>query len=139
MSLWTQLRKARAAYAAAIRAALTAAGYADLPKNGVAVLVALARSNAPFSEIISDLHVSKQAAGQLVDALEQRFYLERGTDETDRRRVILSLSDRGRAAAGIANAVNRRLESALIDSVGPGGIAEAERTLAAIVDVAGRA
>jgi len=42
--------------------------------------------------------VSKQAAGQLVDILVLRGYLERTVDSGDRRRLTLSLTDRGMAA-----------------------------------------
>ena len=45
-----------------------------------------------------ELGVSKQAAGQLVDTLVLRGYLERSVDPEDRRRLTLTLTERGMAA-----------------------------------------
>src|SRR5579862_44459 len=81
------LRAARRTYGDAIREALDRAGYGDLPRNGPYVLGAIARTGAPLSEVIEELRVSKQAAGQLVDALVERGYLDRAADPDDRRRV----------------------------------------------------
>lgn len=127
------LRKAGAAYALSIRAELDAAGLDDLPKNGVFVLVSLARSAAPFRQIIGDLGVSKQAAGQLVDTLVQRGYLKREPDEHDRRRLNLSLGERGEAGASVVLSAIARIERTVSAQVGEDCIKEAERALAALI------
>src|SRR5579863_3639916 len=95
------LRHARAAYGLAMRKALEAAGYDDIPKNGLYVIggLALGAGDVPLAALIRDLRISKQAAGQLVDTLVTRGYLARNVDEQDRRRLVVALTDRGRAAA----------------------------------------
>ncbi len=62
------MRAARKTYGSAIRKALARADLDDIPKNGVFVISAISRSGAPLAEIINALGVSKQSAGQLVDA-----------------------------------------------------------------------
>src|SRR6185437_6422907 len=81
------LRHARTAYGSAMRGALEEAGYSDIPKNGLYVIggLALGAGDIPLAVLIRDLRISKQAAGQLVDALVSRGYLDRTVDGEDRR------------------------------------------------------
>lgn len=129
------LRAARTTYGAAMRAALEQAGFGDIPKNGIFVIGALNRTGAPLADIIRMLRVSKQSAGQLVDALVERGYLDRTTDEDDRRRVTVSLSKRGRKAAEISRAANDRVTAALLDKVGPDCVAQTRKGLAALIEL----
>src|SRR6201999_2618732 len=96
------LRHARGTYARAIRRALEEAGCEDLPRNGPYVIGSVDRGTTPLAEVILRLGVSKQAAGQLVDTLVVRGYLERSFDPDDRRRTSVSLTTRGRLAARVA-------------------------------------
>ena len=93
------LRAARRTYGSAVRAALAEAGCDDMPRNGSYVVGAIDRTGAPLSQIITGLGVSKQAAGQLVDTLVARGYLDRAPDPDDRRRLTITLTERGHAAA----------------------------------------
>ena len=93
------LRAARRTYGSAVRAALAEAGCDDMPRNGSYVVGAIDRTGAPLSQIITELGVSKQAAGQLVDTLVARGYLDRSPDPDDRRRLTITLTERGHAAA----------------------------------------
>lgn len=76
------LRHSRATYGAAMRKALAEAGYDDIPGNGLYVIGGLAmdRQDLALSQLIKQLRVSKQAAGQLVDTLVSRGYLDREPD-----------------------------------------------------------
>lgn len=124
------LRWGRATFGTAMRAALEQAGYDDLPRNGLYVIGALARGTAPLSRIIEDLRVSKQAAGQLVDALVLRGYLAREVDAQDRRRLTVTLTERGRAAAAIQREAGERIEAELTRRLSPEHIARTRETLA---------
>lgn len=133
------LRHARSAYGAAMRRALEEAGYADLPKNGLYVIGALAlgAGDVPLAALIRDLRISKQAAGQLVDTLVNRGYLARAVDGQDRRRHIVTLTDRGRAAALTQAAARERVDAQLLAKVGPQCVQQtrvALATLAAMAD-----
>ncbi|HEY4125819.1 MAG TPA: MarR family transcriptional regulator [Rhizomicrobium sp.] len=126
------LRAARKTYGSAIRKALAKADYDDIPKNGIFVLSAINRSGAPLAEIIDALGVSKQSAGQLVDALVLRGYLDRCVDDADRRRLTITLSERGLEAAKITGAVVDRIDRALVKKVGREKIAHTRETLLAL-------
>jgi DNA-binding MarR family transcriptional regulator len=129
------LRAARFAYGNAIREALVEAGLDDIPKNGIFVIGALGRTRAPLARIIDSLGVSKQSAGQLVDTLALRGYIERDIDPEDRRRLTVTLTARGRAAAEIARATVERLDAALLKKVGREHVAHTRATLHALIEL----
>lgn len=132
------LRHARAAYGSAMRRALEDAGYNDIPKNGLYVIggMALGAGDIPLAALIRDLRISKQAAGQLVDALVSRGYLSRAVDEQDRRRLVVTLTARGHAAAATQAAARERVDSALLAKVGPQALAHTRIALAALAEMA---
>ena len=128
------LRAARRAYGSAVRAALADAGYDDVPRNGSYVLAAIARTGAPLGRIIQELGVSKQAAGQLVDTLVTRGYLDRAPDPDDRRRLTITLTARGHAAAEEIRSAVARVDDGLVRRVGPEYVAHARAALAALIE-----
>ena len=129
------LRAARFAYGNAIREALIEAGLDDIPKNGIFVIGAISRSGAPLANIIDSLGVSKQSAGQLVDTLALRGYIERDVDPEDRRRLTVKLTARGREAASISRAAVERVDAALTKKVGREHVAHTRATLHALVEL----
>jgi DNA-binding MarR family transcriptional regulator len=132
-SLVALLRAARAAYGSAIREALAESGCDDIPRNGLYVLGAIADAGAPLGEIIDQLGVSKQAAGQLIDTLVVRGYLDRSIDPADRRRVRVTLTERGEAAAAVIRSVLAWIDDALVARVGADYVAHTRETLASLV------
>ena len=133
------LRHARTAYGSAMRHALEAAGYGDIPRNGLYVIggLALGVGDVPLAALIRDLRISKQAAGQLVDALVSRGYLARAVDEQDRRRLVVTLTERGRSAAATQAAARELVDAALLAKVGPQCIEHTRQALAALANMAG--
>jgi DNA-binding MarR family transcriptional regulator len=133
------LRHARTAYGLAMRKALEDAGYDDIPKNGLYVIggLALGAGDVPLAVLIRDLRISKQAAGQLVDTLVTRGYLARTVDEQDRRRLVVTLTDRGRAAAATQTAARERVDAELLAKVGPECAKQTRIALAALTEMAG--
>lgn len=129
------LRHARHTYGAAMRVALTEGGYDDIPGNGLYVIGALALGEAPLSQIIREMRVSKQAAGQLVDALVLRGYLDRQVDAQDRRRLTVTLTERGRAAADTQMAAREAIDSELVARVGAETVRHAREALAALIEI----
>ncbi len=132
-SLPALLRTARRTYGAAIRHSLAEAGFDDVPRNGIFVIGAIARTGAPLSEIIEQLGVSKQAAGQLVDTLVLRGYLNRAVDPADRRRLVVVLTERGEAAATLTRSAVDRVDSELAARVGDDRVAGTRATLVALI------
>jgi DNA-binding MarR family transcriptional regulator len=125
------LRHARYTYGSAMRRALDAAGYDDLPANGLYVIGGLAKDDGgiPLGELIRQLRISKQAAGQLVDTLVMRGYLERATDPQDRRKLTLNLTERGRAAAEAQNGAREVIDSELVSRAGADNVRIAKGVL----------
>lgn len=131
------LRHARVTYGTAMRRALADAGYDDLPRNGLYVIggLALGAGDAPLGALIKELRISKQAAGQLVDTLVSRGYLQRTIDEHDRRRLTVTLTERGRDAAKTQAIAREAIDAELTTRVGESGVKAARRALAALIDI----
>lgn len=131
------LRHGRNTYGAAMRKALDTAGYDDIPGNGLYVIGGLAfgAPEIPLGQLIKELRISKQAAGQLVDTLVTRGYLERSIDKEDRRKLTVTLTERGRAAAATQAAAREKIDAELQASVGQDDILRTRRTLAVLIDI----
>jgi DNA-binding MarR family transcriptional regulator len=128
----TLLRAARATYAAAFRSAHHEAGFVDIPRDGAFVIGSISHGGSPLSEIIARLRISKQAAGQLVETLVLRGYLVRSVDPDDRRRMKVSLTERGTAVATVGRTTLARVDAALVARVGAEYVAHTRATLAAL-------
>jgi DNA-binding MarR family transcriptional regulator len=131
------LRHARNTYGSAMRRALAEAGYDDIPGNGLYLIggLALDRADIPLGQLIRELRISKQAAGQLVDTLVTRGYLERSMDKDDRRKLTIALTERGRAAAATQAAAREKVDADLLASVGQDDLNRSRRTLAVLCDI----
>ena len=131
------LRHARATYGLAMRRALEEAGFDDIPRNGMYVIggLALGAREIPLSRLIQELGVSKQTAGQLVDSLVARGYLERTVNAVDRRKLTVALTARGEAAAAAQAVARMQIDAELEARVGAEDIARTRRTLAALRDM----
>jgi DNA-binding MarR family transcriptional regulator len=134
------LRHARSTYGLAMRKALAEAGYDDIPGNGLYLIggLAIGEAGIPLGQLIKELRVSKQVAGQLVDTLVLRGYLERTTDSADRRKLTVTLTERGRGAATIQAAALERIDAELIGKVGAEDVLRTRRTLAVLIDIGAR-
>jgi DNA-binding MarR family transcriptional regulator len=137
ISILPLLRHAQAAYGTAMRKALAEAEYDDIPKNGLYIIGGLARQaeSQPLGQLIDDLRISKQAAGQLVDTLVIRGYLKRDVDSGDRRRLTVALTDHGRAVASILGDIRASIDSQLIAQVGPEDIELTRQALLRLIDI----
>ncbi len=131
------LRHARNTYGSAMRRALGEAGYDDIPGNGLYVIggLALNRADIPLGQLILELRLSKQAAGQLVDTLVTRGYLDRAPDKEDRRKLTVALTERGRAAAAVQTAARERVDAELRERVGEDDVNRTRRSLAALIEI----
>ena len=103
----TLMRAARGVYARSIRAELLTMGIEDLPRNGAFILAAIDAAGGPAPDLPAELGVTKQAVSQVTDTLVSRGYVERSPDPGDRRRVRLTLTERGQqVAAAVGRAVS---------------------------------
>lgn len=64
-----------------------------------------------------------------------RGYLERTVDDSDRRRLTVTLTPRGMAAAAAQAAARARIDAELLARVGAEDLARTRRTLAVLRDM----
>lgn len=87
----------------AIDAGVRRRGFDDLrPAHGFA-FARLAPAGATANELAEHLGVSKQAAGQMVEELVRKGYVERRSHPTDARAKLIVLTDRGWACTRAAD------------------------------------
>jgi DNA-binding MarR family transcriptional regulator len=79
--------------------------------------------------------VSKQAASQLVDTLVVRGYLTREVDPSDRRRMTLELTERGRAAALAVRDGVETVDAALAARLSPVELRGLRRGLVELISI----
>jgi DNA-binding MarR family transcriptional regulator len=129
------LRNARTTYGEAMRKALAVVGCEDMPRSGMYVVGALSHGDLKLGTIITQMGVSKQAGGQLVDALVQRGYVERAVDPEDRRRFVLTLTDRGRRAAAAQAIARDAIDEELVERLGEDKVMHAREVLGTLIDL----
>ncbi len=132
------LRDARGTYRNAIRARLWHAGFDDVPRNGPYILGGIVNHRVPAASLLGDLGVSKQARSQLIDTLVVRGYLERTDDPDDRRKLILTPTERGRAAAAEVRAAVVAIDEELAERISPQQLADLRAGLIALGEIGDR-
>ena len=110
-----------------------AAGWNDLRPVHAFTLRALSGSEMTSMELAGRLGVTKQAAGQLIDYLESRGYVERRPHPLGGRRRHLALTPRALQHLSDAAAIMRELEAEWTAQLGAGRMEELRGTLAALV------
>ena len=113
------IRWARGTYSQAIRSHLAAVGIDDLPRNGPFVLGGIATRGGSPTEVIDGLGITKQAASQLIDTLVLRGFLERAVNPDDRRRMVITLTERGNAAALVVATAIAAVDAELASRISP--------------------
>jgi DNA-binding MarR family transcriptional regulator len=129
------LRAARGSYARSIKAHLVEAGFDDLPRNGPYVLGGLVTQGGSAAQVIDGLGVTKQAASQLIDLLVLRGYVERQVNAEDHRRLTITVTERGRAAAVAVRAGVVAVDAELSGRISPAELAGLRAGLAALADI----
>jgi DNA-binding MarR family transcriptional regulator len=130
------LRAARKAYRSAVSGAFAAAGFDDVPRNGAYVLARVYDSTSPLGRLTRELGISKQAVSQLIDTMVMRGYLERTPDAEDRRRMLITLTARGEAAARVAWLAASEVDDELAGRLTPAGVAALRQGLVALAEIA---
>src|SRR5437588_2256938 len=78
-----------------VGAGLAEAGFDDLRPAHTAVFQHIEAGGSRLTDLAERAQITKQSMGYLVDYLEQRGYLERRPDPSDRRAALISLTERG--------------------------------------------
>jgi DNA-binding MarR family transcriptional regulator len=100
-----------------VSAGLAEAGFDDLRPAHTAVFQHIEADGSRLTDLAERAQITKQSMGYLVDYLEQRGYLERKADPSDRRAALICLTDRGwaqiHAALGTIAALEQEWTRAL--------------------------
>ena len=129
------LRLARRPYRNAVAAALAEAGFDDVPRNGAYLLARVHDGRYAVAELTRGLGISKQAVSQLVDTMVTRGYIERKPDAEDRRRMQLTLTPRGAAAATLSWQAATQVDEELERRLSAAGVAALRSGLIALSDM----
>ena len=132
------LRAARGSYGLAITDRLSAAGFDDIPRNGSYVLGGMVNRGGSAGQLVRQLGISKQAASQLIDTLVIRGYLTRDVNAEDRRRILIDVTDRGRAAAAEILAGVEAVDTVLAQLISTSELAGLRAGLVALCDIRDR-
>jgi DNA-binding MarR family transcriptional regulator len=114
-----------------LRLAHAADGFDDLGRSDGYVLRALAGQPMTVAQLAVRLQISKQGAGQIVDDMDRRGYLERRPDPSDARARLLELTERGRAALASARRFHAAFERRLVRAHGRDAVAALRTVLEA--------
>jgi DNA-binding MarR family transcriptional regulator len=97
---------------------LAEAGFKDLRPAHTAVFQHIDAGGSRLTDLAERAQITKQSMGYLVDYLEQRGYLERRADPSDRRASLICLTERGWAEIHAALAIIATLESEWTHTLG---------------------
>lgn len=98
---------------------LAEAGFADVRPAHTAVFQHIDAEGSRLTDLAERAQITKQSMGYLVDYLEQRGYLERRADPSDRRASLIHLTERGWAQIHAALEVIASLEAEWTQTLGP--------------------
>ncbi|ALG11121.1 MarR family transcriptional regulator [Kibdelosporangium phytohabitans] len=101
---------------------MDAAGYQDLRPIHGAVFQALRRSGMTGTELADRLGVTKQAASQIVDELEDKQYVTRTPHPDGGRRKLIVLTDKAARHLTVAGRILHGLEAELAGHVDFAGL-----------------
>ncbi len=67
------------------------------------------------SALADELHIAPRSATEVVDGLEERGWVQRGADPTDRRATVLTLTEDGRELVAAIDDVRRQASARVLD------------------------
>jgi DNA-binding MarR family transcriptional regulator len=102
-----------------VTAGIAEAGFDDLRPAHTAVFQHISAEGSRLTDLAERAQMTKQSMGYLVDYLEQRGYIERRPDPTDRRAALVCLTDRGWAQVRTALAIIAAVEAEWARALGP--------------------
>jgi len=102
------------------------------------VIGGLGNQGQPLGALVRQLRVTKQAASELIDTLAVRGYISRRPDPDDRRRVNVTLTDRGHEAADAVLAGVLAVDRELSELLGIAGLEHLRAGLVALCELRDR-
>jgi DNA-binding MarR family transcriptional regulator len=117
---------------------LSEAGFDDLRLAHTAVFQHIEAAGSRLTDLAERAQITKQSMGYLVDHLEQRRYVERRPDPSDRRAALVCLTDRGWAQIGAALATSATVEEEWTRALGKQRIGQLRELLTELGQITGQ-
>ena len=117
-----------------VLAELGAAGF-EITLAQARLLQRVAEAGSRLTDLAAQAQVTKQTAGELVDQLQRRGYVERVPDPSDGRARLVRLGPRGRAAVALAAPVVAEVEAEWAAHLGPEAMAALRSALVRLREV----
>ena len=117
-----------------VLAALAEAGF-EITLAQARLLQRVAEEGSRLTDLAAQAQVTKQTAGELVDQLQRRGYVERVPDPSDGRARLVRLGARGRAAVALAAPVVAEVEAEWTAHLGPEDMAALRSALVRLREV----
>jgi DNA-binding MarR family transcriptional regulator len=118
---------------------LAEAGFDDIRPAHTAVFQHIKADGSRLSELAKRAQLTKQSMGYLVDYLEERGYVERKADRSDRRASLIFLTERGWNQIRAALAIIASIEEEWARSLGTRDMEQLRRHLARLNQTIGQA
>ncbi|MBC7871891.1 MAG: MarR family transcriptional regulator [Chitinophagaceae bacterium] len=112
---------------------LHARGHSGLSLNHTALLANLDLEGTRITTLAERASITKQSMGELVQDLEQKGYVQRTPDATDRRAVMIQFTDSGWQYLHDAYAIKREIEAEYAAIIGEIGMAALRDCLKALI------
>jgi DNA-binding MarR family transcriptional regulator len=113
-----------------------AAGENRLSLRQLSALTMIESEQTTLGDVARRLMVTPAVVTGLIDRLERRGYVRRINSTDDRRRVLLALTDEGRAAAEAVSSQLRQEMAAALGAFSPGELEQLDESLALLRPVA---
>ncbi len=117
---------------------LARAGFDDVRPAHTAVFQHIKAEGSRLSELAESAQMTNQSMGYLVDYLEERGYLERVPDPSDRRATLIRLTDRGWEQVRASLRVLAKIEADWARMLGKRDVAELRGLLQELADALDR-
>lgn len=113
-----------------------AAGENRLSLRQLSALTMIESEKTTLGDVARRLMVTPAVVTGLIDRLERRGYVRRINSTDDRRRVLLALTDEGRAAAESVTSLLQREMTAVLVSFSPSELEQLDKSLARLRPIA---
>lgn len=114
---------------------LAQAGFDDVRPAHMTIFQHLRPEGSRIGELAERAQLTNQSVGYLVDYLEQRGYVERRPDPTNRRATLVCLTDRGWEEMRACARILEGLETELAGQLGPGRLRQLHELLVDLTSV----
>lgn len=113
---------------------LAAHGYGDLNLAHLTVISHLDTQGTRIVTLAERASMTKQSMGQLVQELEEKGYVEREPDPTDRRAALIKFTDSGMRFLADIQPLKQEIEAEYTALLGADGLETLRKLLTLIVD-----